>query len=500
MNEKLKKLKDIVYEINDINKAIAVLGWDQETYMPKDGIAGRAEQISTLSQISHKKATSQILGDLIKSLKVELSELDQDFDDARLIKVLDRNYQKQIKVPIEFVAEFAKASSLGQQAWAEARTKSDFLIFAPHLKKIVELRKQYADFFAPYDHIYDPMLDDFEQGLKTSDVKAILDKLRSVQVNLVQKIKSKPEIDNSFFKLKFDNKKQWDFGVDVITKFGYDWDRGRQDKSEHPFTTDFGVNDVRITTRIDEYYLPSGLFGSMHEAGHGMYEQGIAQKLARTPLCAGASCAVHESQSRLWENIVGRSLPFWEYYYPILQKKFPSNLSDISLGCFYKAVNKVIPSMIRVEADEATYNLHIMLRTEIEIGLLDGSINVDDLPTVWNSKMMEYLGLNPKNDSEGVLQDIHWSMGYIGYFSTYTLGNLISAQIWEKINEDIPELNNNIKNGDFTELLTWLKENIHKHGAKFEPQELVEKVTGSKITPEPYLRYLTEKYSKIYDL
>ena len=499
MSKNLEKLKNIVYEINDIGHAAAVLGWDQETYMPKGGINDRANQLSTLSKIAHEKFTTKEVGDLIQSVKEEERQ-DSDSNDSKLIKVLDRDYQKSVKVPSELVIEMSKAASLGQQNWAKAKQESDFLIFEPFLKKIVKLRQQYAKIFTPYDQIYDSLLDDFEPGLKTADVKEIFNKLLPQQVELIRKISEKTDMNNSFVTEKYDTQKQWDFGVDVITKFGYDWNRGRQDKTTHPFTTNFGIDDVRITTRIDKNYLPMGMFGTMHEAGHAMYEQGISKELARTPLAGGTSLAIHESQSRMWENLVGRSFPFWKHFYPKLQQIFPSQLNNVSLENFYKGINKVSPSMVRVEADEATYNMHIMLRLELEIALIEGSIEVKDLPEIWNNKMNEYLGITPKNDAEGVLQDIHWSMGAIGYFSTYALGNLISAQLWECINKDISSLDKQIENGNFEGLLDWLRKNIHRHGAKYEPQELVEKVTGSKITPVPYMKYLNEKYSKIYNL
>jgi carboxypeptidase Taq len=496
--KKLAELKSVINEISDINSAAAVLGWDQETYMPKGGIDDRANQLATLSKISHQKFTSEKVGDLIAEGKIDIQGKAPDSDDNRLIKVLNRDYQKSVKVPTELVQEMSKASSLGQQAWAEAKGKSDFSAFEPHLKRIVELRRKYAKIFTPYDHIYDPLLDDFEPGLKTADVKEIFERLRPKQIELIKKISEKTEIDNSFLFLKYNEQKQWNFGVDVITKFGYDWNRGRQDKSTHPFTTNFGIGDVRITTRIEPNYLPAGLFGSMHEAGHAMYEQGVSLNLARTPLGSGASLAIHESQSRMWENLIGRSMPFWEYFYPLLQKTFSKQLANIKLSDFYKGINKVKPSLIRVEADEATYNMHVMLRLEIEIGLMEGSIDVKDLPEIWNTKMREYFGITPENDTEGVLQDIHWSMGAIGYFSTYALGNLVSAQLWECINRDVPGLTEQVKKGDFSELLGWLRKNVHQHGAKFEPQELVQRITGSKITPEPYIKYLSEKYSEIY--
>jgi len=496
--KKLKKLKELIYEVSDIKAAGAVLSWDQETYMPKGGIQERAEQLSTLNKIAHEKFTSPKIGELIKELKNEIKSLNDESDDVRLIKVLNRTYNKAIKVPSSLVAEISKACSIGQQTWAEAKSRSDFNLFKPCLERLVELKKEYAKLFSPYNSIYDPLLDDFEPGLKTSDVKKIFSELRPQQVKFIQQIKRKKEIDNSFLFREYNVKKQLAFGENVITKFGFDWDRGRQDKSAHPFTISFGMNDVRITTRFDKQYLPMALFGTLHEAGHAMYEQNISQKLRRTSIGTGASWAIHESQSRLWENIIGRSKAFWKCFYPELQKIFSKSLSDISLNKFYKGINKVKPSLIRIESDEATYNLHIMLRLEIEIALMEDKINVADLPDMWNSKMNEYLGITPENDKEGVLQDIHWSMGSIGYFSTYALGNLISVQVWQKINQDIPDISSQIEQGEFSTLLNWLKNNIYIHGAKFEPQELVQKVTGSKINPAPYIQYLKQKYSEIY--
>jgi carboxypeptidase Taq len=309
-----------------------------------------------------------------------------------------------------------------------------------------------------------------------------------------------PQVDDSFFNQNYPKQQQWDFGVEVATAFGYDWTRGRQDEAAHPFTTTFGLNDVRITTRFMEDLVSSSMFSTMHEAGHGLYELGFDPALGRTPLADGASLAVHESQSRMWENLVGRSMPFWNHFYGRLQEFFPTQLDGVSVDTFYRGINKVEPSFIRVEADEATYNLHVMLRLELEIALMEGSLAVADLPEAWNARMQEYLGVTPPDDAKGVLQDVHWSSGLIGYFPTYALGNLISVQLWEKINEDMPDLAVQIEKGEFSELLGWLRTNIHRHGAKFEPQELVQKVTGSKIDPTAYLRYLRTKYSEIYSL
>ena len=499
-NEKLQQLKNLLGEVWDIYMAAAVLGWDQETYMPPAGVTARGMQLSTLSRIAHTKFTSPEIGELLTELEPEAANWDPDSDEARLIKVTRREYDKATKVPSDFVAEVARVASEAQVAWREAKEKSDFSKFEPYLARIVELRRQYADFFAPYEHVYDPLLDDFEPGLKTAYVQRIFDALRPQQVALIKAIAEKPQVDDSFLHQPYDEKKQWDFGVEVITKFGFDWNRGRQDKSAHPFTTNFSVNDVRITTRIVPDFLGTGLFGTMHECGHALYEQGIDPALERTPLGHGASLAIHESQSRLWENLVGRSRPFWEHFYPRLQEYFPAQLGNVDLETFYKGINKVEPSLIRTEADEATYNLHIMLRLELEIALMEGSVEVKDLPEVWNEKMREYLGITPPDDAHGVLQDIHWSMGSLGYFSTYALGNLISAQWWERIHADIPNLDEQIRAGNFADLLAWLREHIHRHGAKFEPQELVKRVTGTGIDPAPYMRYLKTKYGEIYNL
>jgi carboxypeptidase Taq len=499
MEEKMKQLKDKLGELTDLSFAGAVLSWDQQVNMPVGGAEARGNQMGTLARITQEKATSAELGKLLDDLMSYANSIDPDSDDARIIKVSKVDFEKATRVPPEFVEKFTQATTIAQQVWVEARQKSDFSLFLPQLEKVIELRKEYISFFSHLDHPYDALLDDFEPGMKTADVKAIFDSLRPKQVELIHAIARKPQVDDSFLHQPFDEKKQWDFGTQVITQFGYDWNRGRQDKAAHPFTTEFGVNDVRITTRVAPKYLNTMIFGTMHECGHALYGMGAAQELERTGLAGGASLAVHESQSRLWENLVGRSLPFWQHFYPQLQKDFPQ-LSNIPIEKFYKGINKVEPSFIRVEADEATYNLHIMLRMEIEIALMEGKLAVKDLPEYWNVKMNEYLGVTPTNDAKGVLQDIHWSGGMIGYFATYALGNLISAQLWEKINQDIPDLPDQIRAGKFESLLSWLRDKIHRHGRKFEPQELVKKVTGSRIDPAAYIRYLTRKFGDIYNL
>lgn len=497
MQKKIQKLKDILAEIADLNGAIALLEWDQQTYMPKGGAEARAWQLGTLGKLQHEKSTSPELGKLLDGLRNMTEAMDPDSDDARMIKFAVRDYDRETCVTPEFVVERAQVTSRAHHAWAEARSKADFSVFEPHLEKIVDLTRRYIDFFPPADHPYDILLDIYEPEMKTLDVKRIFDELKPGQVELIRTIGKKEQVDNSFLFQPFDEKKQWAFGMDVIKQIGYETDRGRQDKTHHPFTTEFSINDVRITTRVDPGFFNTMIFSTVHEAGHALYAQGHSLKLERTNLANGASLAVHESQSRMWENLVARSLPFWEYYYPKLREYFPQ-LGSVDPDTFYRGINRVEPSLIRVEADEATYNLHIMLRLELEIGIIEGKIKVRDLPGIWNAKMREYLGVEPGDDAQGVLQDVHWSMGAFGYFPTYALGNLISAQLWEKINQDIPDLAVQISAGKFDELLGWLRTNIHRHGRKFMPKELVEKVLASEIDPAPYIRYLRDKFGRIY--
>ncbi len=500
MSEKLNRLKDIIGEAADLRSAASLLSWDQQTYMPAKGGEARGQQLATLDKLAHQKATADEVGRLLEDLKREFTSADGASDDAALVRVAARDYDKAVRVPPEFVAEHAIVTSKAFEAWAEAKSKSDFSIFRPHLEKVVELVRKYVTFFPPADHPYDILLDDYEPGMKTADVQAIFNGLRPKQVELIKAIASRPQVNGKFLHKKYDEQKLWDFSAEVTRYFGYDWSRGRMDKAPHPFETSFSVNDVRITNRFEPERPLATLFMAWHESGHGMYEQGVNPAYERTSLAHGTSPAIHESQSRMWENLVGRSLPFWQFFYPKLKKFFAGQLDGVSLKNFYKAINRVEPSFIRVNADEATYNLHIMLRLELEIAIVEGAVAPRDLPEIWNAKMQEYLGITPPGDALGVLQDVHWSRGLIGYFSTYALGNLVSAQLWEKINQDIKDLDDQVRKGKFEALLAWLREHVHRHGRRYDPQDLVQKVTGSRITPEPYIRYLTAKYSDIYGL
>ncbi|UYN90918.1 MAG: carboxypeptidase M32 [Anaerolineales bacterium] len=500
MSKELEQLKEILGEISDINNASAVLGWDQQTYMPPMGAEARGQAQGTLDKIAHEKFTSAEVGKLLDALEKQAGDWDPDSDEARLVAVTRRHFDKDTKVPSRMVAERAELTTMGNQAWQEARIKSDFPIFEPHLEKLVDWARRFAELYAPYDHVYDPMLDIYEPGMKAKDVKVIFDDIRPKQVDLIKRISEAQQVDDSVLHQPFDEKGQWDFGVGVVTDFGYDWKQGRLDKTTHPFQTTLGWGDHRITTRVYPDFFNPYFFGTLHEAGHAMHAQGVAENLKRTPLYNSPSLAIGESQSRMWENLVGRSKPFWEHYFPKLQKVFPEQLKGVDMETFYKAINKVAPSYIRVEADEATYNLHIMLRMELEMAIMEGEAEIKKLPMYWSELFTKYLGVTPPNDKEGVLQDVHWSFGLMGYFSTYALGNLVSAQLWEVIGRDIPDIENKIRTAEFAPLLQWLNKHVHAPGAKFEPQVMVERITGSKINGDAYIRYLEKKFTDIYGL
>jgi len=500
MDKELTQLKEILAEVDDLSRVSALLGWDQQAYMPKGATEARGQQMGTLDRLGHERFTSKETGKLLASLQKAAKGLDPDSDEARLVKVTAKRHERAVKVPSAMVVEKAEITSLAAQAWQEARAGSNFSHFQPHLEKVLDWTQRFAKLFAPVDHPYDALLDEYEPGMKTREVQAIFNSIRPKQVELIKAVAAKLQVDESFLHQNFPEKSQWEFGREVVSAFGFDWERGREDKVTHPFMTNLGYGDQRITTRVYEDYLNPHLFATMHEAGHALYEQGIPKEMARGPLYNGASLGVHESQSRLWENLVGRSKPFWNHFYPKLQKVFPEQFGKVKVEDFYKAINRVAPSYIRVEADEATYNLHIMLRLELEIDLLEGKVAVKDLPKVWNERFNAYLGVTPPDDAKGVLQDVHWSYGLMGYFATYTLGNLISVQLWEVIQRELPDLEKQIGKGEFAPLLAWLREKMHRHGAKYEPQELVQKITGSKINGDAYLRYLKTKFGEIYKL
>ncbi|MFQ5812696.1 MAG: carboxypeptidase M32 [Anaerolineae bacterium] len=501
MEAKLQELRTRLMEINDLESAAALLSWDQSTYMPPGGAAARARQLATLGRLAHEKFTDPTIGKLLEDLRPYEESLPYDSDESSLVRVTRRNYERAVKVPPSFMAQLHSHAAKSYQVWTEARPANDFSAVQPYLEKTLDLSRQLADFFPGYEHIADPLIDFHDYGMKASTISALFAELRQQLVPLVQAITAQPAADDSRLHQTFPEEKQWAFGLEVIKRFGYDFERGRQDKTPHPFTTKFSLGDVRITTRVKENDLGEALFGTMHEAGHALYEQGVRRDFEGTPLAQGTSSGVHESQSRLWENLVGRSPGFWRFFYPKLQEVFPDQLGSVSLDTFYRAINKVERSLIRTEADEVTYNLHVMLRFDFELALLEGRLAVRDLPEAWRERYQDDLGILPPDDRDGVLQDVHWYGSIIGgAFQGYTLGNILNAQFFETALSDHPEITAEIEEGEFGTLHGWLKENIYQHGSKYTATELVERVTGGPMSIEPYINYLRTKYGELYRL
>lgn len=494
-------MKGILNKLARINQASAVLDWDQQCYMPPGGAEARAEQQAVMGRLHHDLFTSDQVGTLLEKSRAELNGAGPDSDDAALIRVTQRDFDRETKVPGDVVEEFAKTTSLAHETWVKARKANDFEAFRPTLEKVVDLCRQIAEYRGYEDHIYDALMDPFEPGMKTAEVDQIFGDLRPMLVDMVKSIQESPvKADSSIMTREYPVDKQREVCNEVVKLVGYDFDNGRQDEAAHPFCTNFSNKDVRITTRFDEHYLPGSLFASLHEAGHAMYEQGSPDKYEGTPLAGGVSLGFHESQSRMWENQIGRSKEFIGFYFPRLQQTFPGALGNVTADEFHRAANGVAPSLIRVEADEVTYGLHIMLRFELEKMMVEGKVNFRDLPELWNTKMQEYLGVTPDSDANGVLQDVHWSSGILGYFPTYQLGNLISAQLWEKMNGDVPDISEQMSKGEFGAILNWLRTNVHQFGSKYMPKDLIVRATGKPLSSDAYNRYIESKYSEIYDL
>ena len=496
------ELKQRLHEVNDLNKAAYVLMWDQSTYMPSGGASARGRQLATLQKIAHEKFTDPAIGHLLDQLMVANNKLPYDSDEASLLRVTHRQYERAIKVPAEFAASIAGHAADSYAAWAEARPANDFAKVRPFLQKTLDLSRRYADFFPGYEHPADPLIDGSDYGMKASTVRKIFADLRAGLVPLVRAIGEKSESDDSCLHQHYPEAAQWEFGLEIAKEIGYDLNRGRQDKTLHPFAIPFSINDVRITTRFNEEDLgDGGLFSTIHEVGHAIYEQGISTAYEATPLAAGTSSGVHESQSRLWENIVGRSRGFWAHYYPQLQAKFPDQLASVDVDEFYRAINKVQRSLIRTDADEVTYNLHVIIRFDLELAMLEGTLSIDDLPAAWHDRYEADLGVRAPNDSDGVLQDVHWYGGLIGgAFQGYALGNILASQFYAKAIEAHPEIPQQIATGQLDPLHTWLRKNIYTHGSKFTAPELIERVTGGEMALEPYFGYLKSKYGEIYGL
>ncbi|MGC9346825.1 MAG: carboxypeptidase M32, partial [Anaerolineae bacterium] len=496
MGEKLEQLKEHLGPISDLMRASAVLSWDQEVNMPEKGVGPRSDQMATLRSMAHELFTSDETAEILEAAEDEVADLDYDTDEASLVRVTRRLFDKRTKIPTELVKRESKATSQGFVAWRRARETDDYTTFEPHLEELVDIQVEKADYLGYEEHPYDALLDQFEPGMTTAQVAALFSDLKDGLVPLAQVIAEKPEVDDSFLEERtYDEERQWDFTMLLLRDIGYDFSRGRQDRAPHPFTTEFGNSDVRVTTRFSDNHPESAIYSSVHEGGHALYELGSPDKFERTPLAGGATLGVHESQSRLWENQVGRSMPFWQHYYPILRAFFPDQLGDVSLTQFHRAINKVEPTLIRVEADEVTYNLHIFVRFELEQALVTGDLKVADVPEAWNSKYESYLGITPPNDAQGCLQDIHWSHGTIGYFPTYALGNLMAAQIYHQAQQDLPDLESGFARAEFGPLLSWLRERVHSHGAKFTAPELMSREFGVEMSAQPLLAYLREKYT-----
>jgi carboxypeptidase Taq len=488
--EPLAELKERLAEIVDVQRAQHVLGWDMEVWMPPGGQSARATQLATLEAIVHARQTDDRIGELLEELEPVTASLPADADDACLIRVTRRDFDRRRRVPTELAAEMVQVHAEAQQTWARAREEGDFALFRPWLERVLELQHRWIECFEPYDDPYDVVLDEYEEGMRAQDVSAIFAALAPEISALVAEHASGSE--DAFMKGPFPIGAQEALSRELIESFGASWDEFRLDLTVHPFEVTFGPGDIRLTTRYDETDLTS-LFTAMHECGHGLYEWGSSPALDRTPLFGGVSATVHESQSRLWENVVGRSLPFWRWFYPRLQETFQDVLSDVSVEQFHRAVNRPQRSFIRVDADEVSYGLHIILRYELEQELISGRLAVKDLPDAWNARFEELVGLDVTDDRRGVLQDVHWSAGLLGYFPTYLLGSVVSVQIWEKAAEAIPDVEEQIERGDFSELHEWLRTNLYALGGKFTPLDTIERVVGGPIDPQPYLRYLRDK-------
>jgi carboxypeptidase Taq len=501
MNEKLEQLKNLIREAQDLSFAESVLSWDQATYMPAGGARARGRQMALLARLAHERATNPEIGRLLDQLQPWAEDSPFDDDDAAMVRAARRNYEREVKVPSEFISEFTQHSALSYQVWTEARPENNWAKVEPYLEKTLDYSRQLADFFPGYDHIADPLIDFADYGMKAVDVRRVFSALRSELVPLIQNISQRQQVDDSCLKQHFPKEDQLKFSEHIARDFGYDLQRGRLDLTHHPFCTTFSVDDVRITTRVNENDLGDCMFSVFHEAGHALYELGSNPAYESTSLHGGTSAGVHESQSRTWENIVGRSRGFWDHYYSELQELFPRQLRDVSLETFYRAINKVQPSLIRTDADEVTYNLHPMIRFELELELLEGKLAVRDLPEVWRARYQEYLGVSSPDDRNGVMQDVHWYGGPIGgSFQGYTLGNILSAQFYEKALEAHPDIPDEIQQGKFETLHTWLKDNIYQYGSKFTAPELIERLTGGGLDVRPLMRYLRKKYGEIYSL
>lgn len=500
-DETYRQLCELAREVQLIETIEHLLDWDERTLLPPAGGAYRADQIAYVVGLHHQKQTDPRMGDLLAELANSPLAADPYSDSGAVIRLVKRDYDKKTRLPQALVEELARVSVLAQQVWVEARRDNDFARFRPHLEKIVELKRKEAAAVGYTDTPYDPLLDDFEPGEVTANVAQVLAALRDALVPLVQAIAdSQRRPDVSILHREYPLDAQEAFGRKIAAAIGFDFQGGRLDRSVHPFCAGLGPGDVRLTTRYNLHDFGDAFYSILHEAGHGIYDQGLPREHFGLPIGQYVSSGIHESQSRMWENLVARSRPFWEHAYPQAQAAFPSALGDVKLDDFYAAINDVRPSLIRVDADEVTYNLHILIRFELEQALIEDRLQVADLPTAWNEKYEHCLGITPPTDSEGVMQDIHWSAALFGYFPSYALGNLYAAQFFAKASQDLGGLDGQFRRGNFTPLREWLQVNIHRHGRRFSPAELIQRVTGEPLSHRALMEHLSGKFVELYGL
>lgn len=500
MPNDLQELRERLAEINDLHSAAALLHWDQSTYMPPRGGAARGRQLATLSRLAHEKFVDGRIGELLGNIEESGAPARLSETDAAMVRLTRREYDRAVKVPPDFMAEFHRHTADTYETWKVARPKDDFALVRDKLARTVELSRRMAEFFPGFDHVADPLIDFVDEGVTVATLRELFGRLRAELTPLVREIAERPAPDDACLRGHFPEADQIAFAREIIERFGYDFERGRCDKTPHPFMTKFSLDDVRITTRCDESFIGETLFSTMHEAGHALYEQGINPEFEGTPLAEGCSSGVHESQSRLWENLVGRSDGFWSFAYPKLQQRFPS-FSEIPLDTFFRAINISRPSLIRTDADEVTYNLHVLIRFDLECALLEGNLSVSDLPDAWNERYEKDLGLRPPDDRNGCLQDMHWFGGMVGgMFQCYTLGNILAAQFYDAAVAAEPGIPDAIARGEFSPLLNRLRECVHRFGHMFRPEELVERATGGPMTIAPYMNYLRRKFGELYGL
>ena len=494
MADALEQLQERLTEITDLGKVGRLLSWDQQTMMPLAGTAHRADQMATVYRLAHERFTDPAVGRLLEELRPLEESLDPDSDDAALIRVVRRDYEKAVNVPASLRAAMTKAAAEARPVWVKAKAESDFASFLPSLERIVELKLEYVDCVAAgADERYDALLDDYEPQTTTAEVRTLFEELKPPLVELIAELRQR-EVDDAFLHADFPPERQRALAHEVIDLFGHRPDSWRIDPTEHPFASGPGRDDVRITTNYHPDSLES-LFSTMHEYGHGLYSHQLPEHLERLPTGQSCSLGIHESQSRLWENLVGRSLPFWRLFYPRLQETYPEVFANVDLDRFHAGIRTAKPGLIRIQADEVTYGMHVMLRFELEQDIVEGRVALRDLPQRWNEKMWDYLGVEVPDDGHGVLQDVHWSGGSIGYFSTYLIGTVASVQIWEAARRDVPDLEDRVGRGEFAPLREWLGEHVHALGRKFSPQETLRRATGSSLSAQPYLDYLRSSYA-----